>query len=218
MSSFASSALFYERNLQLMEEKIANLWSWFVHNEQRVVQVVLDESSSDREEIIQQMDNFILSLGLFTWEISEGSEGWVLTISPNGDQELLEISRSIVSEAPAELYSWELNYCKPAKQWDRTLVLYDSNMDEQFIDASDWNFAAIPRAEDEFDVVFEHASTLHIDDDTLQKAGELIVTNEIGEERRIQFIGAIRVVQNLDDDLASKAQGIDSLNSVIPAG
>ena len=68
-----------------LENKIDRFWKWFAQNEGDVVRAVDDEILA--ESIVEQLDNFILDMGAFSWEIGAGIEkNWFLTISPNENE------------------------------------------------------------------------------------------------------------------------------------
>src|SRR5690606_41563421 len=77
----------------IANSKISSFWEWFETQEKRIRDILNDELHPEREELVQMMDNQVLSLGLFTWEMGpDGSNAFYLTISPNGDPELLRRS------------------------------------------------------------------------------------------------------------------------------
>ena len=121
----------------MIDTKIEKLWKWFVANENQIIDSFQNESLVDF--IVGNLDNLILDFGMFAWEIGPGkAKSWFFTISPNGDKDLMVVSKKIMAAAPT-LDDWEFNYCKPAKEWDRKFIIYDCNMNQQHIDASNWN-------------------------------------------------------------------------------
>ena len=194
-------------------EKIENLWNWFVQNEQLIIDAVQNETAS--ETLIENLDNLILDLGMFKWEIGRGkNQPWYFTISPNGDKDLINISRQVIQHAP-ELKNWEFNYFEPAKDWDRTFVLYDNNMDEQDIDASNWNVVALPTKGGMMEVLLEATNIAHLDEDTAFTAAELVIIAEIGEENRIHKVQAVNIVENLESEHDSRKIHIGELKFLL---
>ena len=189
----------------LSEERIEHFWRWFMANEQQIIASFDNELL--RESIIESLDNLILDFGMFTWEIGSGkAKQWFLTISPNGDKDLIKVSKEIIKHAPF-LDRWEFNYCKPAKDWDRRFVIYDDNMDEQHIDSTNWNYVALQYEEGKIELILEANNIAHLDHDTAKTAAELFVTSEIGEEAKIQKILSIDIVDQLESKYdSSKAE------------
>lgn len=189
--------------------KIENLWNWFVSNEDEIIDVVDNDLASDY--IVESLDNRILDFGLFSWEISPGkSKAWSLTISPNGDTDLLKVSREIMNNAP-QLSNWEFHYCKQAKEWNKEFEIYDELMTEHSIVASSWNFVALPKKGNQVQLIIEANNILHLDDETQLSAGELFVLNEIGEKAIIQKVSSILVVNELDKKYKEQRVSIDQM-------
>lgn len=191
------------------DTKIKNLWRWFVSNENQIINSFQNESLVNY--IVENLDNLILDFGLFTWEIGPGKvKPWFLTISPNGDRDLIVISQKIIEHAP-NLDDWEFNYCKPAKDWDRKFIIYDSNMNEQNIDASNWKYVLLRNEDGMIDLILEAKNITHWDHDTARTAADIIVTSEIGEETKIQKILSVNIVDKLERQYNSRKTEIQHL-------
>ncbi|MBL1281544.1 MAG: hypothetical protein COA33_014810 [Fluviicola sp.] len=189
--------------------KIENLWNWFVNNEDEIIDIIDNELAADY--IVESLDNRILDFGLFSWEIAPGKlKPWSLTISPNGDADLLKISREIMNNAP-RLSNWEFHYCKQAKDWNRTFEIYDELMNEHSVIASNWKFVALPKKGNQVQLIIEADNILHLDDETRLSAGELFVLNEIGEKARIQKVDSVHVFTELEEMYEGLKISIDEL-------
>jgi len=194
---------------KLNDTKIENLWRWFVANEKQIIDSFQNESLANH--IVENLDNLILDFGMFTWEIGPGKvKPWFLTISPNGDRDLIRVSQKIIKHAP-NLDDWEFNYCKPAKDWDRKFIIYDSNMNEQNIDASNWNYVMLRNEDGMIDLILEAKNITHWDHDTARTAADIIVTSEIGEETKIQKILSVDIVDKLERQYNSRKTEIQYL-------
>ena len=194
---------------KLSDTKIENLWRWFVANENQIIASFQNESLANY--IVEHLDNLILDFGMFTWEIGPGKvKPWFLTISPNGDKDLIKVSQKIIEHAP-NLDDWEFNYCKPAKVWDRKFIIYDINMNEQNIDASNWKYVMLRNEDGMIDLILEAKNITHLDDDTSRTAANIIVTNEIGEETKIQKILSVDIVDKLERPYNSRKTEIQYL-------
>jgi hypothetical protein len=194
---------------KLNDTKIENLWRWFVANENQIIDSFQNESLANY--IVENLDNLILDFGMFTWEIGSGKvKPWFLTISPNGDRDLIRVSQKIIEHAP-NLDDWEFNYCKPAKDWDRKFIIYDSNMNEQNIDASNWKYVMLRNEDGMIDLILEAKNITHWDHDTARTAADIIVTSEIGEETKIQKILSVDIVDKLERQYNSRKTEIQYL-------
>lgn len=194
---------------KLNDTKIESLWRWFVVNENQIIDSFQKESLTNY--IVENLDNLILDFGMFTWEIGPGKvKPWFLTISPNGDRDLIRVSQKIIEHAP-NLDDWEFNYCKPAKDWDRRFIIYDSNMNEQNIDASNWKYVMLRNEDGMIDLILEAMNITHLDHDTARTAADIIVTSEIGEETKIQKILSVDIVDKLERQYNSRKTEIQYL-------
>ena len=191
------------------EIKIENLWRWFIANERHIIDAIRNESVSDH--IIENIDNLILDLGTFTWEIGAGKvKPWFFTISPNGDRDLIKVSQKIIEHAP-NLKNWEFNYSKPAKDWDRRFIIYDGIMHELKIDASNWKFVALQNEDGMIELILEAANIRHLDRETATTAADLFVSNEIGEETKIRKVLSVDIVDQLEPQYNSQKTRIQDL-------
>ncbi|HAW52422.1 MAG TPA: hypothetical protein DCX54_08880 [Flavobacteriales bacterium] len=152
---------------------------------------------------------------MFKWEIGRGeSRPFYLTISPNGDKDLIRLSREVIRSAP-DLENWEFYYFEPARDWDRNFVLYDNNMDEQQIDASEWYVVALTNQIGVTDLILEASNIGHLDNDTAFMAADVVVITEIGEENRILKIGDIEIVEQLDEEFTAQKAHIRELKYML---
>ena len=186
--------------MKLNKDKIELLWDWFTKNESRIVNSIEFEIEAEQKYVVDQLDNLILDMGLFSWKIEPGhSKTWALTISPNGDKDLLVSSKKIVEMAPV-VDSWEFNYFKQAKEWNRNFMIYDENMIERNIDATNWNFVTKKQSNGQVKLIMETHNINHLDQDTEMRAAEVAILNEIGEERKIKSIASVEVVDHLEKE------------------
>lgn len=193
------------------EEKIEKLWDWFSANEKRIRDCMENDSAIERDYVVENLDNLILDMGVFSWQIGQGiHKPWYLTISPNGDIELIKKSRKIIASAP-DHSNWEFHYCKPAKDWDRQFSIYDDDMIKQTINASDWKYVALHHEDGLVELILEAKNIAHLDNDTARTAADLVVINEIGEEAKILSLSSIDIVDQLDQIYDSRKAEINKL-------
>jgi hypothetical protein len=197
------------------KEKINNLWKWFFSNEQVIKDCIENDSASKKDYIIEHLDNLVLDLGVFTWEIGPGiNRPWSFTISPNGDKELIKKSKKIIESAP-DIADWEFHYSKPAKDWNREFTIFDNFLNKQTINASNWKYVAIKHEDGMIALLLEAKDIEHLDSDTASTAANLVVLSEIGEETKIQHICSIDIVPQLDDKYDSRKSDIKHLKKHI---
>jgi hypothetical protein len=181
----------------LYKDKISDFWAWFTENEPRIKDCIENDIGAEKELVNDRLNEFILNIGLFTWEIGINDEGsWFLTISPNGNKDLLKVSRKIMREAPKDI-GWLFHSGKPAKNWDRIVRVYDYKLDQTHIDTSGWLFFASAKDSGIIDLILEAGNIGHLDDDTASSAADYFVINELGEEKKIELFAPIKIVDEL---------------------
>jgi hypothetical protein len=203
------------KNKKLDSEKVENFWKWFAVNEHIIREVLDDDFHPDKNFIVQSLDNHILEFGMFTWEIgpsqnNSSDKPFYLIISPNGDKELLSISKSVVKLAP-ELNDWQFYSSKQVKNADLNFSIYDDNMHERHFDAAEWNFVLSHLPNLETKVILEAKNISHLDSDTKITAAHLALTAILGEEKKINSVAEILIVSEFEEEHRSKSKSIDLL-------
>ena len=178
-------------------DKIDSFWEWFGANDEQTRQTLLGHSEQEKEALVQTLNNQVLTLGMFTWEMGHGkNKPFYLTISPNGSRELLALSREIMEAAPY-LPDWELNHAKPAQEWDLKFRIYDEDYNEWDVDASKWKFRLWEHERGGVLVRIEAANIAQLDWETKKTAVEQVVTGLLGEEQKILHVQEIEIQKQL---------------------
>ncbi|MBU2018152.1 MAG: hypothetical protein KJ941_00785 [Bacteroidetes bacterium] len=186
--------------MELEDDHILRFWQWFVKNEDIIKDCIENPNSQHVEYVVDQMNEQVLSLGVFTWDIGlNDNEQWFLTISPNGNQNMLQVSQQIMDIAPEHM-NWLFYASKPAKSWNRQFTIYDSYMDELFIDASSWHYIIFEEPDGKLELVLEAQNLPHIDPEVAETAAEQFVLQEIGELIRIQHVASLVLVPMLENE------------------
>lgn len=194
------------------EQKIQEFWEWFEANEADLIVAIDSETVTDY--YVNSLDNFILDLGKFSWEIGPlPASKWRLTISPNSEKELLKISRKIIAMAPS-FSNWEFLHSKPAKEWDQQFHVYDDFMYEKEVDARNWHYVTLNDA-NQFELILEADNIDHLDAETALTAAHSFVEGELGEEMKINKIASIAIVPKLKPEHESGKRHISSLKDHI---
>lgn len=197
--------------MELNNDNILRFWQWFVKNENIIKECIENEDSGQREFVVEQMNEHILSLGMLTWDVGLDDDGrWFLKLSPNGNKEMLQISQKIMDAAPEHM-GWLFYASKPAKIWNRQFTVYDSYMDEQFIDASQWQYIVFEEDDGTLELIIEAKNSSHLDPEVAETAAEQFVIQEIGEVTRILFISSIVIMHTLESDYESAKAPITEL-------
>ena len=203
--------------MKLHEKQILKFWDWFAENEPLIKDCIENDIGTDKEFVNDQLNEFILNIGVFTWEIGMNDEGsWFLTISPNGNKNLLKLSRKIMREAPKET-EWIFHAGKPAKSWDRIIRINDNNLDQTHIDASGWFFFASTTPAGLIALIIEAGNIQYLDDETAISAADYFVTNELSEEKRIELFAPVKIVSELEQQYIEEKQPVSNFKNYIDA-
>lgn len=186
-----------------MQLKTEALWDWFVENEPKIRACIIDDDEEHQEFIVHHLNELILDLGTFTWEIGQDrNSSLFMIISPNGDREGLKTTRQVVSKCP-KLTNWNFHPARPAKEWDRQLSVYNEVMDLVDLDASEWCYRLENAGEDKFNIAFSGNDKL--DEEAANRASNLVLVNEIGEEMRIRRFERITYLPADESSMADKS-------------
>ncbi len=195
-------------------DKIDLFWEWFEANDEHIREVLTGRSDQDKEALVNTLNNQVLNLGMFTWEMGHGkSKPFYLTISPNGSRELLALSREIMKAAPY-LPDWEFNHAKPAQVWDLKFRVYDEDYNEHDVDASKWKFTLRQFSAERIIIMLEAHNIAHLDSETKRTTTEQVVTSLLGEEQTIMHVEKIEIfntVENTSTPIQQLKQKFDAL-------
>lgn len=193
-------------------DKIEEFWEWFINSEKLIIEIINDDFHEGRKSLSRNMDNFILQFGMFTWEMGPSGDHYYLTISPNGNEELLEVSKEIVAYAPA-LKQWKFYAAKPKKEWDLRFKVFDDFMTPHEVDASSWRYFLNRNALEKIEITILAKNISHLDGETKLTAADLVVTSLLGEDFKIQNVGFIKVLDKFDSIQSAKTSSIHELSN-----
>jgi len=197
------------------EEKILNLWRWFYANELKIRKSIENNLYDEQEVIVQNLDNLVLDIGRFSWDIGPTTTGnWSFTISPNSNKELLAETKEILSMAPT-LDNWEFYFAKQARNWDYQLKIYDNEMNLRTIDTLEWNYVAIQEQNNGTRLILQANNINHLDSETANTAAHSFLINEIGEEAIIELIQSVKIVEKLENEQDKQKKPIVQLKKYI---
>ncbi|HSQ44293.1 MAG TPA: hypothetical protein VLM16_04810 [Ginsengibacter sp.] len=174
----------------MQDKEILNFWNWFVKNSDNLYPGTYDQN------VLNELDRIITNWGL-TWEIGPAlSKNYSLTISPNGDKELLDTTNYIIDKAP-QLDGWEFYSTKQPKENWHLLRLVDTGLE---IDASSWTYVLLKYEDEKIEILLKADSLANLDTERKALAVDQILTNLLGEKLKIQKIDFIDVVEKFDDE------------------
>ena len=192
-----------------------SFWAWF-----EGIASSLSESF-EREKLLAELDARASRLGDVTWEIGPGSDGSdVFVVSPDGNKDLLERTRSIVESAP-KIPGWELCFSRPPRDWDLRFSIEGSSGEAISVDAREWCYVLYKFPDETFDIVVEQSNLETADEDARDRAATILLDGQIGEAMRIELIRGIEAVVVLNDSDRQKASPVrtltDHLSSLLTA-
>lgn len=190
-----------------MRNTYIQFWNWFQQNK------IFFEEPEISDSAIKLIDQQIGNIGDFAWEIGPGHiKQLALTISPGGDKNLLDSTKEIISLAPV-LSNWEFYYAKPIKEWDNYFdVIF--NGEKIGIDISNWEYILFRNDNGSYDIQIIPVgipSILMSNESELYGLVEMVLESIIGEEKRLEKIDDLEVVNEFDDNLVKNKVSILNL-------
>ncbi|MFC0776418.1 hypothetical protein [Terrimonas alba] len=174
----------------MQDKDILNFWSWFTKNASSL------KSDNYDKTLLDKLDKTISNWGL-VWEVGPGLlKENSLTISPNGDKELLNKASDIIDKAP-RLDNWEFFNAKQPKENWYLATLVDKGFE---IDASNWTYVLLKYEDGKIEILLKADSLANLDIETKELAADLILTNLLGEKLKIEKIDFIDIVDKFEDD------------------
>ncbi|PUZ22960.1 hypothetical protein DCC81_21330 [Chitinophaga parva] len=178
---------------------VNEFWEWFSANCQNFGQ------SFDNAYLINELDVWVQRLGGFTWEIGPGKTMEnALTISPNGNLELLPYTKEIISMAP-KCNGWEYYFAKQPKQWEMIFDFETESGNTIEIDASRWEYVLLKYEDGLYGVIIKFIQSDQLSDNDKIMAAEIALDGVLGEGKRIQFIDELEFVEEFEDRYNGKA-------------
>lgn len=187
-----------------MKENILEFWSWFSHNEAFLV------SNRINNELVNKLNEMILSIEDFDWEIREGvKKENMLIISPRGDKKLLEYSKQVIDLSPS-LQKWEFQHYKPAKIWDYHFSIIEKEA-RIMIDASDWEYVLLKFPDGTYDIIVKALTLKAVPKEYHYSALNIALDSILGEKMRIELIGDTEMVEKFPVEYKKSATSIKFL-------
>lgn len=193
----------------MKKEIINSFWSWIKNN----IEYLAPKKITT--EYINLLDEEIGKLADFSWEI--GFDNIVnknfLTISPEGDTELLELSRTIINEAPT-IEGWIFYSAKPPKQWKLIFNLLINGEKIQF-NATEWKYILYKYPDNVYDIVIKVPQFYMPYKEYFHQIGDIAVTGELGEEFVIEYVNEIELVYEFNEREIGKGKDFVHLKTEI---
>jgi hypothetical protein len=184
---------------------IEAFWSWFRSSSQRLAK------ADDNSGVVQELGSRLLLFADFSWELGPGLiERNAFALSPGGDAARLAITRHIVDLAPS-LPGWEFHPALPRKDWELRFHLEVGAGQDAAVDASKWTYRLHRFPDGTFDIDLAQMGATHLSDDDRWTAAVIALNGELGEARRLELIGGVELVDELDASDGPRGTPLGSL-------
>lgn len=193
----------YKMNID--KTAIDNFWDWFLIHK--------SDFGGDfyNDKLINELDNRIKKMGPFSWELGPGKTcDNQFVISPNGDADLLPITKEIVSRAKA-LPDWEFYFAKPQKQWNLEFLFENEEGLKIKVSATDWKYVLLAYEDGTFDIIICPTGLKNCTENDKFLATEILLDGILGEEKRMICINAIDIVREFEAKYVKKTNEIKDL-------
>jgi len=191
------------------QKAVNNFWTWFKKNKDYLM------SDKITKLLIKKLDEEIIRLGNFNWEIREGiNEDNMLIISPGGDINLLSITKEIILSAP-KIEGWEFYHYKPCKNWDYKLSLHEFFNLKKTLDVKDWEYVLYSFSDGTFDIVLKANNLNSMSENEKYIIIDIVLESILGEEISLKLIKKIDIVDKFEDTEYDRKSSIEYLKNHI---
>lgn len=189
--------------------EIRKFWDWVSVNINNLNPSVIND------EYIDALDNKIKELGDFSWEIGYDNikSKNFLAISPEGDIDLLEDSKSILNESPV-IEEWIFYSAKPPKQWKLIFNLLIDDQKVQF-NAAEWKYVLYKYPDNVYDVVVKVPKSYEPYEEYFGQIGYIATEGELGEAFVLEYINDIDLVYEFNERELGKGKDFVHLKTEI---
>jgi hypothetical protein len=183
-------------------DQVEKFWNWFYTNCQNF------GDKFENKALLAELDVRVAKLGPFSWEIGPGKvEENAFVISPNGDIQMLEYTKSIIAKA-RHCHSWEFYYAKPPKKWELKFDYKTAEDKKLHIDASQWKYVLAQYEDGTFEIIIRPFPLLDLNDQDKLSVAEILLDGVLGEEARMKLISYIDVVEQFEE---ADQRGVSSI-------
>jgi hypothetical protein len=166
-------------------------WQWFSSHHKEFGE------NFDNEEMLAELNDRIVGLGDFAWEIGPGTKNNnQLVISPGGNLDLLPVSKQIISYATT-IPGWIFCYAKPPREWN---LLFNFRIEDDVIievNASKWKYVLLRYEDMGFEIIVQTRDLKNLCENDKLIAAEILLDGILGEEVRMIHITNIEIVEEV---------------------
>ena len=182
--------------------EVRQFWAWFVTIAPRL------ETDFEHPILLAELDERVSMLGDVGWEIGPGRTCEnALTISPDGDPEMLRVTKAIVSASP-RVPAWEFHAARQPRTPNLTFTLDAPAGLPRVIDASGWRYALLRYPDGMVEILLEQQNLADLREEDRYTAAVLFIDGTVGEETRLRCICEVTPVVRLPLPQADKANDV----------
>jgi len=180
-------------------DEIGDFWNWFLTHKTVLEQVVVSQQHPKTQYIVDGLNQYIVGMGKIKWEVAEPTTGsFSFILSPNSNKETLDITRAIIALAP-KLNNWNFHHAYPATG-DLILQVYDQQMELHEINAENWSVVLSNESVPQTELIIQAENVMHLDQDTQLVTVDLMLTQLLGEEVKIDRLAGFDLVYEFEAD------------------
>lgn len=180
--------------------EILEFWAWFVSVEK-------DLSHFTNESLHDALDARLRRLGKIAWELGPGSTAEnAFAISPDGNPDLLPLTKRIVALAP-DVPGWEFHPARPPRAEWPEFSIRGADGCKIKVNAQSWRYVLYSFGDRDFDIVIEQ-NDLAASEETRYTAAVVLLDALLGEGTRLLCIKAVDPVATLSPEQENNASPI----------
>jgi hypothetical protein len=197
-----------------LAQRIQDFWEWFDENRQVIELVVSEAQHPQTNYVVEQLDQHILGMGKLKWQLENPHpSSFVLTFSPNNERKLLAITQSIVQNAN-HAHGWVYHHAIPVKA-SFEVDLYDNEMEIRSITAYHWKVIPVIESDGRHELLIDAPELFDLDEDTQLIAVDLMLTDILGEELKINSLSGFQILEAVHEDQIEELIPIQQLSQIL---
>jgi hypothetical protein len=199
----------------MKNKAIEEFWHWLVDNRTIIESVINGESADKRNDIIEALDNYVLSFGRIKWVLDQPVSGaFQLILSPNRDLEIWKITQKLVRHAPS-IDHWQFfSAIPPNGQF--MFDIYDDYMDTHTINTKNWSIGVEDRSNGAVRIfVSSAANQSNLDPENFLVAIQIGLTNILGEEQVMRYVDGVEVLDESKWKSNVKRSSLETLANLL---
>ncbi|MEQ8764939.1 MAG: hypothetical protein RL885_13490 [Planctomycetota bacterium] len=174
-------------------------WRWFAAKAEQLRSAY---GADDLAPFVAEVEAGLARLGRgVRWEVGphdEAGEMLFFALGAAGDRDQLRRNREVVAGAP-DVPGWVFLAAKPAKRWRRRRAQIRYAGERRWVDFDRWGFSARPTRAGAV-VRFVARDVAACEASTLEGLGWLLLDWELGEERAMDEVADVVMVDALEDE------------------